>query len=207
MNPQAHVIRAIAPRWLVGWVALLALAACQRDPLDRKVSAGTPTSFAVWRAGVDSDSGVETRRQVAEALLEIRFKIAGDREIQRLTDAEARVATSVDDAVRAKVDGRLLREVVQLGYELRIARLTSEMAGLEEAMRKNANLITRPGDLESRHHLDGLSERQAARVGQYRADLAAAERELAALFAVTGRRLLDSDSGFPPGSAAALGRN
>jgi hypothetical protein len=101
----------------------------------------------------------------------------------------------------------VLREVVQLGYELRIARLTSEMAGLAEAMRKNANLITRPGDLESRHHLDGLSERQAVRVGQYRADLAAAERELASLFAVTGRRFLDSDPGFPPGSAAAPGRN
>jgi hypothetical protein len=207
MKSHLRLTWAFVTRGLAGGLMLVALAACQRDPLDRKVSAGTPTSFAVWRSGVDSGSGMETRRRVADALLEIRFKIAGDREIQRLTDAEARVATSIDDAVRAKVDGRVLREVVQLGYELRIARLTSEMAGLEEAMRKNANLITRPGDLESRHHLDGLSERQAVRVGQYRADLAAAERELASLFAVTGRRFLDSDPGFPPGSAAAPGRN
>jgi len=207
MKSHLRLCWAGAPRWLAGGVILVVLVACQRDPLERKVSAGTPAAFSVWRAGVDSDSGVETRRRVAEALREIRFKIAGDRELQRLTDAEARVATSVDDAVRAKVDGRLLREVVQLGYELRIARLTSEMAGLEEAMRKNANLITRPGDLESRHHLDGLHDRQAARVAQYRADLTAAERELVPLLAASGRRLLDSDSGFLPGSAAAPGRN
>ena len=196
--------RPAALRWLAGGAALLMLSACQRDPLDRKVSAGTPTAFSVWRSSVDSDSGLEVRRRVADALLEIRLKIAGDRELQRLTDAETRVAGSIDDAVRAKVDGRVLREVVQLGYELRVARLTSELAGLEEAMRKNANLITRPGDVESRQHLDGLRDRQAARVAQYRSDLAAAERELAPLLAASGRRLLDSE--ISPGSAAASGR-
>lgn len=204
MNPHPHVKRAAAPRWLAGVVALLALGACQRDPLDRKVSAATPTAFSVWRSSVDSDSGLEVRRRVADALLEIRLKIAGDRELQRLTDAETRVAGSIDDAVRAKVDGRVLREVVQLGYELRVARLTAELAGLEEAMRKNANLITRPGDVESRQHLDGLRDRQAARVAQYRADLAAAERELAPLLAASGRRLIESEPSS--GSAAVPGR-
>ena len=207
MKLSAHLLRAVAIRWLAGVFALLALGACQRDPLDRKVSAATPTAFSVWRSSVDRDSGVELRRRVADALLEIRLKIASDRELRRMTDAEARVATSIDDAVRAKVDGRLLRDVVQLGYELRVARLTSELAGLEESMRKNANLITRPDDVESRRHLDGLRDRQAARVDQYRSDLAAAERELASLLATSGRRLLDPDPGLPPGSAAAPGRN
>jgi hypothetical protein len=207
MNPHPHVKRAAAPWWLAAVAALLVLGvlgACQRDPLDRKVSAATPTAFSVWRSSVDSDSGPEMRRRVADALLEIRLKIAGDREQQRLTDAETRAAGSIDDAVRAKVDGRVLREVVQLGYELRVARLTSELAGLEEAMRKNANLITRPGDVESRQHLDGLRDRQAARAAQYRADLAAAQRELAPLLAVSGRRLLDSEISL--GSAAVPGR-
>jgi len=202
-----HLTWAVATRWLAGGLMGLVLVACQRDPLDRKVSAATPTAFSVWRSSIDSDSGAEARRQVAEALREIRFKIAGDRELQRLTDAEARFAGSIDDAVRSKVDGRLLREVVQWGYELRVDRLTSELAGLEEAMRKNANLITRPGDLESRHHLDGLRDRQAVRVAQYRADLAAAERELAPLLAATGRRFLAADSGLSSGSAPVPGRN
>lgn len=207
MNPHFPAPRAAARQWLAVVAVLFALAACQRDPLDRKVSAATPTAFAVWRSGVDSDTGIEVRRRVADALFEIRLKIAGDRELQRLTDAETRAALSIDDALRAKVDGRLLREVVQLGYELRVARLTSELAGLEEAMRKNANLVTRPGDIESRQHLDGLRDRQAVRVTQYRADLAAAERELAPLLAASGRRLLDSGSGRAAGSAASPGRN
>lgn len=174
--------------------ALLSAAGCQRDPLERKVSAGTATSFSVWRASIDSDGSAETRRLVADALFEIRLKVSGDRELQRLTDAKpAAPPPPIDDAVRARVDGRILREVVQLGYELRVLRLESELAGLLEAMRKNANLITRPGDVESRQHLDGVRDRQQARVDQYRVDLAAAQRELAPLVARTGRRLLDAD--------------
>lgn len=204
MPPLLPVLRRgpVGPIVLVA--ALLSALGCQRDPLERKVAAGTATSFSVWRASIDSDGSIETRRLVAEALLEIRLKISGDRELQRLTDAKPAVPPlPVDDAVRARVDGRILREVVQLGYELRVARLESELAGLVEAMRKNANLITRPGDVESRQHLDGLRERQQARVDQYRADLAAAQRELAPLVARSGRRLLDADGLENAGDATA----
>lgn len=172
-------------------LGVLALVACQRDPLDRTVSANSPTAFAVWRSGIDSDSGPELRARVNDALLEIRLKIAGDREIQRLAGTKVpAVAGSVDDAVRAKVQGRRLREVIQLGYELRVERLTSELAGLQDAMHRNAGLVTRPGDVESRQHLDGLRDRQAGRVEHYKAELAAAERELKPLVAATGRRMI-----------------
>jgi hypothetical protein len=181
----------------------LALVACQRDPLDRTVSASSPTAFAVWRSGIDSESGPELRRQVNDALLEIRLKVAGDREIQRLAGAKPSAdAGSVDDAVRAKVQGRPLREVLQLGYELRVARLASELAGLQDAMHRNAGLVTRPGDVESRQHLEGLRDRQAGRVEQYKAELAAAERELKPLMAVTGRRMTPADE--PPLGASPV---
>jgi hypothetical protein len=81
--------------------------------------------------------------------------------------------------------------VVQLGYELRVRRLTQELAGLEDAMSKNAQLVTRPGDVDSKQHLEGLRDRQATRREQYREDIAAAEKELAPLLAKTGRRLVD----------------
>ena len=70
---------------------------------------------------------------------------------------------------------------MKIGYELRVRRLKEELAGLEDAMNKNAQLVTRPGDYESKHHLEGLRDRQAARVQKYRDDLAAAERELVSL--------------------------
>ena len=117
------------------------------------------------------------------------MKITGDRDSKRRKGEVVDTSTaSVNEALCEQVNGKPLREVLQLGYELRVARLITELAGLEDAMNKNAQLLTRPGDLESRHHLDGLRERQMVRVEKYRADLAAAERELAP-FLKTNRRL------------------
>jgi CRISPR/Cas system CSM-associated protein Csm2 small subunit len=61
---------------------------------------------------------------------------------------------------------------------------------LEEAVNQNADLVTRPGDTESRRHLDELRGRQLARVEKYREEIAATERELAPLLAKTGHRVL-----------------
>ena len=87
--------------------------------------------------------------------------------------------------------GRRLREVLQLGYEMRVRRLTEELALLEDAMSKNAQLTTRPGDLDSKHHLDGLQERQRVRVENYRTDIASAEKELVHLVAKSGKRSVE----------------
>ena len=70
-------------------------------------------------------------------------------------------------------------------------RLKDELAGLEKAMNRNAQLVTRPDAIESRHHLEGLHDRQLVRVEQYRRELAATERVLAPLMARSGRTLLE----------------
>ena len=172
---------------------LLVMAGCApSDPLEQKVSATTADRFATWRAHIMSDSGAETRRRVEEALQEIRLQVAGERELKRAMGERVTSGTDViDEAVRERVNGRRLVEVLQLGYELRVRRLKEELAGLQDAMSKNAQLITRPGDLESKHHLEGLQERQRARVEKYRADVAAAEKELAPLAARTGRTMIE----------------
>jgi hypothetical protein len=152
------------------------------DPLDRFVSARTSDRFATWRAHITSDSSVEIRQRVEEALQEIRLNLTGERELKRQLGEPVMSGTeSIDDALRQRVDGRRLREVLQLGYALRVRRLKEELAGLEDAVNKNTQLVTRPGDLDSKHHLEGLRQRQLVRVEKYRADLAAAERELASL--------------------------
>lgn len=173
-------------------VILWVMAGCAaRDPLEQTVSVTTPGRFAAWRAQIASDSGSETRRRVEEALQEIRLNVAGERELQRtLGEKVVGGSEAIDEAVRQRVDGRRLVEVLQLGYELRVRRLKEELAGLEDAMSKNAQLVTRPGDLESKHHLEGLQDRQRVRVEKYREDLAAAEKELAPLMARTGKRML-----------------
>ena len=175
---------------LAGW---LLLAGCApRDPLERVVSTPTTGRLAAWRSHAASDYNVDTLRRIELALQEIRLSFAGERELKRqLGEKVEGGVDSLDESVRQRVDGRRLREVLQLGYELRVRRLREELAGLENAMDKNSLLITRPGDLESKHHLEGLQERQRVRVEKYRADLAAAEREVAPLFAKSGRPMLE----------------
>jgi hypothetical protein len=135
-------------------------------------------------------------RRVEVALLEIRLSITAERELKRqLGERVVGGTQEIDEAVRQRVDGRPLREVLQLGYELRVLRLEEELAGLEAAMRQNERLVTRPGDLESEHHLEGLRDRQQVRVATYREQISAAERELGPLRARTGRRLIDAPLG------------
>ena len=171
----------------------LGLAGCApSDPLDRVVSAPTAGRFAAWRSALASDSSPALRQQVEAALQEIRIDAAADRQRRRILGQPVKSdgTDEVDEAVRSRVDGKPLREVVQLGCDLRLRRLTNELKGLEEAVDQNAQLVTRPGDGESRRHLDGLRGRQLERVAKYREEIAATERELAPLLAKTGRRVL-----------------
>lgn len=169
-----------------------------RDPLEQVVSAPTMGRYAAWRSHLASDSHAANLRRIEEALQEIRLSVAGERELKRQLDERVEGGSkAIDEAVRQRVDGRRVRDVLQLGYELRVRRLKEELAGLEKAMNQNAQLVTRPGDLESKHHLEGLQERQQVRVEKYRADLAAAERELEPLLAKSGRRLIDTSSDTP----------
>lgn len=165
---------------------------CARDPMEHVVSAPSTSRLAAWRAHVASDFNVETMRRVELALQEIRLNVTGERELKRQLGESITSGTDViDEAIRVRVHGRRLREVLQLGYELRVRRLTEELAGLEDAMRKNAQLTTRPGDLESKHHLEGLQERQRIRVEKYRMDIESAAKELAQLVARSGKRSIE----------------
>jgi hypothetical protein len=170
-------------RALLVLVVAATVAGCgPSDPLDQIVAAPTLSRLAAWRAGIASDSDARVRMRVEEALQEIRINYAAEREIKRQMEEPVVRGTEVlDEAVRQRVNGRRLRDVLRLGYELRVRRLKEELAGLEDAMKKNAQLVTRPGDLESKHHLEGLRDRQLVRVQKYREDLAAAERELGSL--------------------------
>lgn len=195
MHPAARLAAALVVK-SVGLALLGGASGCQRDPLDRAVTADTRVAFDQWQARLGA-GGAETRRQFGEAVQEIRLAAMGEREVKRAMGEPAASGTEeIEQALRKRIHGRPVREVLQLGYELRVWRLRTELFGLEEAMAKNALLTTRPGDVDSKRHLDGLRERQAARVANYRADLAAAERELAPLQAASGRVLLPPQEGL-----------
>ncbi len=168
------------------WLVILTVGCGPSDPLDKVVSVPTLSRFASWRAGVASDAGPSTRVRVDDALQEMRANFAAERELKRRLDERIVSGTEVlDEAVRNRVHGQRLRDVLRIGYELRIRRVREEMTGLEDAMGKNAGLVTRPGDYESKHHLEGLRDRQLIRLQKYRDELAAAERELESLKGMT----------------------
>jgi hypothetical protein len=183
-------------RLVCAWLAFGVTGCAPRDPLERVISVPTVNRLTAWRSHAASDYNVDTVRRIEEALQEIRLSISGEQELKRQMGERVTGGTeAIDEAVRVRVDGRTLREVLQLGYELRVRRLKEELVGLEDAMSKNAQLVTRPGDLDSKHHLEGLRDRQGVRVEKYQADIAAAESYLAPLIRKSGRRLLETSTG------------
>jgi hypothetical protein len=183
------------PCTTLGLAVVLALAGCQRDPLDAKISASSQSAYENWRGAING-AGADVRRRADEALPEVRTNVAAD--LTRGKTGQGTVApAAIDEAFRKEIDGRPLREVLQLGYELRVARLKKELAGLQEAMKENATLTTRPGDWESKQHLEALQGRQNARVEKYREDIAAAERELEPLKKASGKTLVVTPTDKP----------
>jgi len=164
-------------------LALLATGCGPRDPLDRKVHARGANAVNMWQSRLAGEFSAADRMRIEGALQEIRLKIMGDR--------EATGSAAIAETLGTKIHGRTVREVIQLGCEARLLRLRGEGAELERAMEQNSRLATRPGDRASETHLVELYGRQSVRLEKYRADLLAAEKELAALVKITGRLLLE----------------
>ena len=172
---------------VAGVLGLIAAASgCSRgEPLERKVSAASPVAFARWQNRLADDFPPEKRRQIEEALQEIRLKIMGDR--------EATGSAAIDEAFRARIHDRPLREAIQLGWESRLLRLRAEGQALEKVLEKNSTLQTREGDTVSERYLVELHQKQVTRLERIRADIVATEKELEPLLRRTGRRMLVDD--------------
>jgi len=110
---HAHLAR-------VGFLLLvgLILAGCQRvDPLDQVVIAPSPVRLNMWKSRMEGPPSL--RQDFEAALQEIRYGIMMDR--------TASGSEAVDQALRAMVDGRTLRQVLRRGYSERLLRLESEL--------------------------------------------------------------------------------
>jgi hypothetical protein len=175
-------IQLTALAMLLGFVLVFG-AGCGADELmDRTVTAKSPVAFNAWQSRFASRATPEERRQFETALQEIRYKI--------MADKEATGSDPISDALRTKVHGRSVREVLQLGVELRLLRLLKEHAALHTVMRQNAMLQTREGDRASEDYLVQFYQKQLARLEKLEEEIEAADRELAPLMDVTRRSLL-----------------
>jgi len=160
--------------------------------MEMTVRTSPPTEYRVWQSRHARQFAPDQRRRLEDALQDIRLKIMGDR--------EASGSEGIDAALRSRIDGWKLREVLQLGLEARIERSKAEADALDVVMRQNSMLQTRPGDNASEQHLVGVHQRQWTRLEELHADIATAERELAPLLKLSGRRRLE-----PPADSFKIG--
>jgi transcription elongation GreA/GreB family factor len=173
------------------FAAILFTVGCQRsDRFSQKVEADSPVAFAIWRAHLADDFSVQERAELEAALQEIKFAVMGEH--------EATGSAGVDDVVRGRISGRTVRETLQLGYEMKFARLDSERATLELIIQKNARLRTRPDDTLSADYLAGQREQQSARLEKTIREIAATEEKLSRLDP-TFKEHLPSDVGTDSG--------
>jgi hypothetical protein len=88
------------------------------------------------------------------ALQEIRFNI--------MADGEATGARAIEEALREKIAGRTVRQVLQIGYESKLARLNADSEKLDSFIRRNAQL--RPVDGISADFLVDVHDEQVSRL-------------------------------------------
>ena len=171
MNPSS------APLWRVALLIIsLALGASgcgPRDPLDRVVSAESPTAFSMWRSSAAGYLNASQLQDFDEATRELKMAVMNNRE----TTGTA----AVEEAMREKINGKTVREAMRLAYESKIKRLEVDLKGLAIATEQNSRLTTRPGDTDSSKYLAGFNERQKTRVDATERDLHAAQEKLKAL--------------------------
>ena len=163
-------------RLLLGLAFVLAAlsASCQRgDPAQHPVTAATVTEFTRWRTGLSDKLSAEQWREFDLVVQEIKLRVMADKEA---TGSEA-----VDAAMRKRIHGKTLSQVLALGTDYKIQRLTADRAELARTLEQNTSMRGKAGDTAAGKHLDSLRERQQARLERLDAEIAGLQQRLKGL--------------------------
>ena len=179
MRPKVPSLHFLG-RWpaLAAGLCLLLVGCGSSNPLDARITANDALGFSLWRAQHDSSLSPDQREMLDKALQEMRFHI--------MSAEETSGAEFIQATLMEEVDGRTVREVIQMGLGWELSRAKDEWTALKTGMERNARFRTKPGDTDSVDYLALLRERQATRL-----KAAADEIEL------TQSRLLAVASGSP----------
>lgn len=157
-------------------VLLCLTTGCQRTPRwDRVVEADSAPAFGAWQRSQQEEFSKAEWAEFETALQDIKVRIIALR--------EASGTEGVNDALRPKIHGQSVRQVLKQGLEARIWRLKVEEAELTKMIDGNATLRTAPGDTASSDYLERKQRDQQARLQRARDDIAQAEATLSGLAA------------------------
>ena len=148
-----------------------------RDPLDRVVSAESANALAMWRSQAAGSLNSALLQDFDEAVKELKLAV--------MNNLEATGTAAVEEAMRAKIHGRTLRDVLRLAWESKIKRLEVDLSGLAIATEQNERLVTRPGDGDSKNYLERFRLKQGERREAAERELKSAQEKLKALGAGT----------------------
>jgi hypothetical protein len=146
-------------RWLLAVSAALcfAVVGCgPSDPLEKKVAAGDNLSFTMWETKAEGDLSPEQAADMKQALQEYRFHI--------MAEGSVHGSDAIGEALMQMIDGKTLRQVILQGLGWGLERSEAERAQLEDSLKKNALMTTRPGDTASANYLADLHDRQVTRL-------------------------------------------
>jgi hypothetical protein len=149
---------------------------CQRTPrYEQKVAAETTSDFGRWQRDVQGSFKPAEWAEFESALQDIKVRI--------IAHKEATGADGVNDALRPKIHGRTVREVLRQGYEAKLWRLNVELTELEKMIKANATLQTNPGDSASGDYLARKLRDQSERFRKVEEEIRAAEETVKGLAA------------------------
>lgn len=156
---------------LIAVICFALLLGCSRPPPGRQpVEATTPINFAMWRS---ENNDALTRKEWS------LFDLAMDElKLKLMLDGQASGSEAIDRALRAKINGLPLRDVMLSGLQLRLKRLSFDKTILEESLSENSQLKLRPGEDEKAQALAAKIRAQAERLAKLKATVAEAEADL-----------------------------
>ena len=153
-----------APAALLG---LLLLAGCARTPpLEQPVDAETPMLFNLWRAKLNDALPREDWRWFDVAMQEFKFQL--------MLAGKISGSAAIDAAVRERIHGRPLGEVLREGLQAHLQRKTAERDDMKTAFQRNEEkrALVKPGQ-------DGLLRDLNFHQDNLRQNLAKLEEEVA----------------------------
>lgn len=154
------------------WMVFLTGCA-KAPPYQQAVEAESPIQFNMWRANLSGDLTPEEWQWFDVAMQEFKFQLMLD---QKVSGSDAIAA-----AVREKINGRTLGDVLREGLQAHLKRKTAERDELEAAIGINAKRKIRQDDTDTRRDLAAHQENLRKKLAKLNDELAAANAALAQL--------------------------
>lgn len=163
-------------------LCLLLLAGCARTPpLEQPVDAETPTALDQWRSKKSRDLTSEDWRwfDVAMQEFKLQFMLAG-----KISGSAA-----IDAAVRERIHGRPLGEVLREGLQAHLQRKTAERDDMKTAFERNEEkrALVKPGQDDLLRDLSFHQEELHRKIERCETEIASADQAFTAFEAKAGR--------------------